>query len=83
MNAVKQYLTKLTRSVFNRGETFAVEGGISFGPGSDPKGTFYSSPKVAFYWYQPESVVFMDEPSKPKGLLKGLLVKLGSLRMSA
>lgn len=83
MNSVKKYLVKLTRGVFNRGEAFAVEGGISFGPGSDPKGTFYNSPKVAFYWYQPESMVNIDEPERSTGLLKSMLVKLGSLRLSA
>ena len=83
MNSMKQYLVKLTRGIFHRGEALAVEGGISFGPGSDPKGTFYNSPKVAFYWYQPETVVDMDESERSTGMLKGLLMKLGSLRMSA
>ena len=83
MNSVKHYLVKLTREVFHRGENFAVEGGISFGPGRDPKGSFYTDPKVAFYWNQPESVVVLDEPSKPREMFKGLLVKLSSLRLSA
>ena len=78
MNRVKHYLSKLTREVFHRGETFAIEGGISFGPGRDPKGSFYNSPKVAFYWYQPESVDVVNEPSKPDSLLKSLVLKLGS-----
>ena len=83
MKSVKSYLVGLKRSVFHRGETFALEGGISFGPGSgDPKGSFYS-PKLSFYWYQPESVVQMDERSDAKGLLKGLVMKLGGMRMSA
>jgi hypothetical protein len=83
MNSAKQYLVKIVRGVFHRGETFAVEGGISFGPGHDPKGSFYNSPKVAFYWYQPESDIEVEERAGSKGLLKGLVMKLGSLRLSA
>jgi len=83
MNGVKQYLVKLARGVFHRGETFAVEGGISFGPGSDPKGSFYTKPRIAVYWYQPDSVTDIEDHGQPKGLLKGLVMKLGSLRLSA
>ena len=83
MNSVKHYLAKLAREVFHRGDTFAVEGGISFGPGRDPKGSFYTSPKVSFYWYQPESAVDMDEPSKSDSLIRSLILKLGSMRLSA
>jgi hypothetical protein len=78
MKRVKHCLAKLTREVFHRGETFAIEGGISFGPGRDPKGSFYNSPKVAFYWYQPDSANVMDEQSKPDSLLKSLVLKIGS-----
>ena len=83
MKSVKSYLSGLKRSIFHRSETFALEGGISFGPGSgDPKGTFYN-PRLSFYWEQPDSVVQMDERPDAKGLLKGLVMKLGSMRMSA
>ena len=83
MNSAKQYLGKVIRGVFNRGETFAVEGGIAFGPARDPKGSFYSHPKLAIYWYQPDSAVVTDEQGRASGLLKGLITKLGTLRLSA
>ena len=82
MNSVKHYLLKLKRNVFHRSETFALEGGIFFGPGSDPKGSFYS-PKLAIYWYQPDSVVLMEEPGREKGMVRNWLSKLGGMRKSA
>jgi len=83
MNIVKQYLMKLKRDVFHRGESLALEGGISFGPGRDPKGSFYSRPKLAIYWYQPDSAAVVDHPVKQKGLFHGLVKKLGGVRFSA
>jgi len=83
MNVVKQYLVKLKRGVFHRGEALALEGGISFGPGRDPKGSFYSRPKLAIYWYRPDSAVLMDDHGKTEGLIKGLVKKLGGMRLSA
>ena len=83
MNTMKHYLHRLRRSVFHRGETFALEGGISFGPGTDPKGSFYTSPKLDIYWYQPNGIVHTDDPVTEKGRLKGWLTRLGGLRKSA
>jgi len=83
MNSLKHYMSKIRRSVFHRGETFALEGGISFGPGSDPKGSFYSRPKLAIYWHQPNSVVLMEETSRGKGRVKGWLARLGKIRKTA
>jgi len=83
MNSVKHYLLKLKRDVFHRGETFALEGGIFFGPGSDPKGSFYSSPKLAISWYQPESVVLVEETGREKGMVRNWLSKLMGMRKSA
>ena len=82
MSSMKQYLHRLKRGVFHRGETFALEGGIFFGPGSDPKGSFYS-PKLAIYWHQPNSAVPIEEPGRERGLLKSWLSKMGSKRKSA
>jgi len=79
MSSVKHYLLKLKRDVFHRGETFALEGGIFFGPGSDPKGSFYS-PKLSIYWYQPESDVLVEEPGREKGMVRNWLSKLGGMR---
>jgi hypothetical protein len=81
MNSVKHYLIRLKRSVFHRGEELALEGGISFGPGSDPKGSFYS-PQLSFYWYQPSSVSIMEEPEQEKRSLRGWFSKMGKLRRS-
>lgn len=83
MSTIRQYLARLKRGVFHRGETFALEGGISFGPGRDPKGSFYSRPKLAIYWYQPDSVVVDEDTTQPKGLLKGLILRIGGLKLSA
>ena len=83
MNTVHNYLFRLKKSIFHKGEEFALDGGITFGPGSDPKGSFYSSPKLSIYWYQPESPAVIDEPVKAKGLISSMILKLGSLRMSA
>lgn len=77
MSSFKHYLTRLKREVFHRRETFALEGGISFGPGRDPKGSFYGSPKLDIYWYQPNGIVLPEESSQEKGRLKGWLTKLG------
>jgi hypothetical protein len=82
MNSMKHYLHRLKRDIFHRGEAFAVEGGIFYGPGSDPKGSFYS-PKLAIYWYQPNSVAFVEELGRDRGLLKSWLSKMGSMRKSA
>ena len=82
MKKANHYLLKLKRGVFHRSETFALEGGIFFGPGSDPKGSFYS-PKLAIDWYQPESVVLMEEPGREKGMVRNWLSKLGGMRKSA
>ena len=79
MNSLKHYVLKLKRSVFHKGEKFALEGGIFFGPGSDPKGSFYN-PKLAIYWYQPKSVVLTENHGRDRGRLKGWLSKLGKLR---
>ena len=83
MSTVQSYLLRLKRSIFHKGEEFALDGGITFGPGSDPKGSFYNSPKLSIYWYQPESPVVIDEQVKAKGLINSLIFKLGSLRMTA
>lgn len=83
MNSVKQYLMRLKRGVLHRGEDFALEGGISFGPGTDPKGSFYDKPHLSIYWYQPDSATHLDKKVRSVGLVKGLIMKLGSLRMSA
>ena len=83
MDTVQNYLLRLKRSIFHKGEEFALDGGIHFGPGSDPKGSFYSNPKLAIYWSHPESAVIMDEQVKAKGLINSMIFKLGSLRMSA
>jgi hypothetical protein len=83
MNSLKHYVHKLKRSVFHKNEEFALEGGIFFGPGSDPKGSFYSSPKLNIYWNQPNSVVFLDEVEDERGLLKSWFSKIGKLRRSA
>ncbi len=82
MKRIKLHLYNLKRSLFNRSETFALEGGIFFGPGKDPKGTFYN-PKLGIYWYQPDSVITMDEPAGESGLIRNWLSKLGGLRKSA
>jgi hypothetical protein len=82
MNSAKHYLVRLKRVVFQKDEGFAMEGGIFYGPGSDPKGSFYD-PKLAINWYQPDSIVPMEEPGRERGLLKNWLTKLGSLRKSA
>jgi len=76
MKSVKQYLQKLTRGIFHRGESFALEGGISFGPASDPKGSFYSKPKLEIYWYQPGNVAGMDEPAKGKSFITGWITRI-------
>ena len=83
MNTVKEYLYKLRQAVFHRGETLALEGGISFGPGRDPKGSFYNHPKLGIYWYQPESAVLMDETEPERGHLKRMLTKLRHFRKTA
>lgn len=82
MNSVKNYLFRLKRSVFHKSEEFALEGGIFFGPGSDPKGSFYS-PKLTIYWYQPDSVDLLDEPGQERGLLRSWFSKLGGMKKSA
>ncbi len=80
MKSVKSYLVGLKRSVFHRGETFALEGGISFGPGSgDPKGNFYS-PRLSFYWEQPDSVQLAEDLDGEKRFLSGWFSKMGKLR---
>ena len=83
MNGIKYYLQKVKQTVFHRGETFALEGGISFGPGSDPKGSFYDSPRLSILWYQPESVVLMEDNGRGKGRVRSWLSRLGGLRKSA
>lgn len=80
MNRMRTYLHRLRRTVFHRGEALALEGGISFGPGSDPKGSFYGHPKLAIYWYQPPSITVTEESGKEAGLLKGWISKLGRIR---
>lgn len=83
MNSVKKYLIRLKRGVLHRSENFALEGGISFGPGTDPKGTFYDNPHLSIYWYQPESAGGTRDKVRSIGLVKGLILKLGNLKMSA
>ena len=83
MSSLMVYVSKLKRGVFHRGETVALEGGASFGPRRDPKGSFYSSPRVTVYWNQPESVLFMEDSEFAGGRVRGWLSKLGSLRKSA
>lgn len=83
MNRVRTYLNRLRTSVFHRGEAFALEGGIFFGPGSDPKGSFYSHPKLSIYWYQPGSVTAVDELERDEGLFKNWLSKLSRIKKSA
>ena len=83
MNSVKNYLVGLKRSIFHRGETFALEGGISFGPGSgDPKGNFYN-PRLSFYWEQPDSVLLDEDSGEGKRLLSSWFSKMGKLRNTA
>ena len=83
MKNVRSYLSGLKKSIFHRGETFALEGGISFGPGSgDPKGNFYS-PQLSFYWEQPDSVLLAEDLDGEKGFLSGWLSKMGKLRKTA
>ena len=79
MKSVKQYLQKLTRGIFHRGETFALEGGIYFGPASDPKGSFFSHPKLEIYWYQPGNAVSMDEPAKGKSFIAGWITRIANM----
>jgi len=83
MKSVRSYVVGLKRSLFHRGESFALEGGISFGPGSgDPKGSFYS-PQMTFYWNQPDSVLWMEESSRKKWLISGWFSKMSKLRKTA
>jgi hypothetical protein len=75
MNNVKGYLVGLKQSIFHRGETMALEGGISFGPGmGDPKGNFYN-PQLSFYWEQPDSVLLEEDSGGENGLLRGWFSK--------
>lgn len=83
MHSVKDYFYRLRQAVFHRGETYALEGGIFFGPGRDPKGSFYDHPKLGIFWYQPETAAFLDEPGPESGRLKSMLKKLGGLRKTA
>jgi len=77
MYRVKTYLNRVRRSVFHRGERLALEGGIFFGPGTDPKGTFYGHPKLAIYWNQPASEAAVDGADEGRGLLNSWFSKLG------
>ena len=83
MKSVKSYLVGLKRSIFHPSETFALEGGISFGPGSgDPKGSFYS-PQLSFYWEQPDSVLLAEDLDEENRLLRGWFSKMAKLRKTA
>lgn len=79
MKGVKHYMQKLTRGIFHRTDAFALEGGISFGPGSDPKGSFYSRPRLEIYWNQPGDTADMQQPNSTKGLFTGWLTRLMNL----
>jgi len=83
MNTMKHYLLRIRRNVFHKSEAYALEGGITFGPGSDPKGSFNGSPKLAIYWYQPNSALPMEEAGLEKRSLRGLMSKMGMLRKTA
>lgn len=82
MKRIKLHLHNLKRSLFHRSETFALEGGIFFGPGKDPKGNFYN-PRLGIYWYQPDSVDAVGEPAEESGLFSNWLTKLRGMRRSA
>ena len=83
MKSVKSYLVGLKRSIFHPSENFALEGGISFGPGSgDPKGNFYN-PQLSFYWEQPDSVLWAEDFDGEKRFLSGWFSKIGKLKKTA
>ena len=83
MSSLMVYVNKLKRGVLHRGEAAALDGGVSFGPGRDPKGSFYNSPRVTVYWNQPESVLFMEDLEPAGGRVRNWLSKLGGLRKTA
>ena len=83
MSSMMYYVSKLKKGILHRGETAALEGGVSFGPGRDPKGSFYSSPRVTVYWNQPDSVLFMDDSRIETGRVRSWISKMSGLRRSA
>lgn len=82
MGSIRHYIAKLRHSILARDKDLAAEGGIFFGPGHDPKGSFYS-PRISVLWQQPESVVFLDEADSGGGRVRGWLTRLGVAKKTA